>query len=88
VGKNKEKAAQYILHNRESINEEPAALNASQRENPEQPEERLVEVDDSIFEEAKLSRCAASIKSIAEVDPMGACLLIMLSKQRLFNHDA
>jgi hypothetical protein len=75
------------LQDRVSINEFPAELNESLEEHPEQPDERLLEVDNSIFEEPEQpSRCGASIEGIAEFDPMGARLLMLLSKPRPFNN--
>jgi hypothetical protein len=81
VGKNKEEVAEHILHDRESINKEPVEnlLNHSERD---KPDVRLLEVDNSIFEEIEFSRCACAIEGIAEVDPMGASLLTLLSKRR------
>jgi hypothetical protein len=70
------------LNDRKSINEESAELDVSLTGDLEKPKERLFEIDNSIFEETELSRCAASIEGIAEVDPMGACLLMVLSRRR------
>jgi hypothetical protein len=80
------------LHDRESIINEKPELNVNQTEDPEEPEVKLLEVDNSIFEELfEPSKCAAAIDGIAEVDPMGACLLMLLSKPRplsILNRDS
>jgi hypothetical protein len=81
VGRNKEEVTEYILYDRESINEEAHELSNNQAE-CDKPEVRLFSVSNSIFEELEPSSGSVAIEGIAEVDPMGACLLTLLSKHR------
>jgi hypothetical protein len=83
VGKNQEEVAQYILVDRSTINEELDDLIVNHTEDSGIPEVRQFSVDNAIFEEPEHSICSASIVTIAEVDPMGACLLSLLSKLRI-----
>ena len=82
VGRNKEEVADHILHDRESINDVPNELSESLVADSEESETRILEVDNSFFEEDVPSKCTVAIEGIAEVDPMGACLLTLLSKRR------
>jgi hypothetical protein len=80
--------AEHILNDKNTINEEAPELSDNLID-PEQPRSTLLEVRNSIFAEPhESSSCSAAIKGIEEVDPMGARLLMLLSKQRTFKHDA
>jgi hypothetical protein len=87
VGRNTEEVAQHILQSRESNDGLARELNINQTEDREEPETKPIQISsDSIFQDLKTSRFGASIDGIAEVDPMGACLLTLLSKPRPFKN--
>jgi hypothetical protein len=82
VGRNKEEVAQYILYDRETIINEAPELSVNPADFFEKPSSTLLEVRNSIFEDPRPSNCSSSIEGIAEIDPMGACLLTLLSRPR------
>jgi hypothetical protein len=77
--------AEHILHDRSTINEPELSVSINLVDD-EQLEFRGVDCSCSIFEEPITSNCSASIEGIAEVDPMGASLLLLLSRPRPFNN--
>jgi hypothetical protein len=75
------------LHSRSTINEELPEVSQNQGDF-EMPEDRprpieIRVVSNSIFEE---SRFTSRLEGIASIDPMGACILSLLSKPRPNNN--
>jgi hypothetical protein len=62
-------------------------LNASLQDDSEKPESNHLEIDNSLFEESEPTSFSTSLDGIAQIDPMGACLLNLLSKTRPFAFD-
>jgi hypothetical protein len=83
VGKDTRAVSDYILEDRDTINEQhDEMLDVHQEEDFEGKEHILLEVDDTIFDYPERSSFTSRIDLIAEIDPIGSCFLRILSKKR------
>ena len=76
------KVAEDNPHNRSTMIVEPVSISINIDPGVDSTSDILPIEVISIIEEAKPSKCLTVIKGIADIDPLAACLLNLLSKPR------